>query len=127
MLNKTYSSRPHCVSCWTTYIYIYIYTYIYYKIIRGPYNVILLLYRFLVKAKLWSLRRTLPGILYFFVVNLNKKNKNYIGTENLSLLNQMPPFEHHKHDHPQVTYIHQVSSRVYIPFQYSRAKLCCLS
>ena len=29
----TYSLRPHCVSCWTTYIYIY------YKMIHGPYNV----------------------------------------------------------------------------------------
>ena len=31
MLNKTYSLRPHCVSCWTAYIY--------YKMIHGPYNV----------------------------------------------------------------------------------------
>ena len=28
---KTYSLRPHCVSCWTTYIY--------YKMIHDPYNV----------------------------------------------------------------------------------------
>ena len=33
MLNKTYSLRPHCVTCWSTYIYIY------YKMIHGPYNV----------------------------------------------------------------------------------------
>ena len=31
MLNKTYSLRPHCVSCWTTFIY--------HKMIHGPYNV----------------------------------------------------------------------------------------
>ena len=31
MLNKTYSLRQHCVSCWTAYIY--------YKMIHGSYNV----------------------------------------------------------------------------------------
>ena len=31
MLNKTHSLRPHCVSCWTAYIY--------YKMIHGPYSV----------------------------------------------------------------------------------------
>ena len=33
MVNKTYTLRPHCVSFWTKYIY--------YKMIHGPYNVVI--------------------------------------------------------------------------------------
>ena len=37
MLNKTYSLRLHCVSCWTTYTHTHIY--IHCKMIHCPYNV----------------------------------------------------------------------------------------